>query len=108
MARILIAEPYPDVRDYLVIVIARLGHEAVAHDPNDPDFANVDLALIEPSDPVSFEAAKTLRSLGIPLIFESIYPPTETARAMQPAAYLIKPFARATLEQAIRDALESR
>ena len=105
MARILIVEPHPDIREYLALSVSRLGHDPAIYEGNEAAFSDVDLALVEPFDTGGLEVAKALRGQGLPLIFESIYPPTEATTAMQPAAYLVKPFGRATLEQAIRAAL---
>ena len=41
----------------------------------------------------------------MPLVFSSIYPPTAELLALEPAAYLLKPFALYALERALSHAL---
>ena len=54
---------------------------------------------------VSNAAAQAARSWDVPVVCVSIYPPTDDTRALEPVAFLSKPFAIADLERAIDGAL---
>jgi CheY-like chemotaxis protein len=102
VARIGIIEPQQEVRDLFAHVVARLGHELVEGVPED-----VDLLLVEPADPAALAAAASLRSRrpDLPIVCASILPQMPEARALAPAAYLLKPFALAELGAALTAAL---
>ena len=105
MARILICEPYEDVSALLELVVRRLGHEPVLFEGGDLDRIGVDAAVVEPGDDVALRVARALRIKGVPVLFTSIYPPTDHALALQPVAYLVKPFTIDALERALAEAL---
>jgi DNA-binding response OmpR family regulator len=106
VARILISEPVLEIRELLERFVTRLGFEPVLVPAGD-DRVEVDVALLEPAGPGVLELAAALRSRrpDLPLVFASISPPTEEARALRPAAYLLKPFHLAELERALSSAL---
>jgi DNA-binding response OmpR family regulator len=104
VARILIVEPHGDIRSLLEIVITRLGHKPVVHDGVDQELDSVDAAVIEPGEGLAL--AQRLRAHGLPVIFTSIFPPSPEALELEPMAYLVKPFALYTLENALTAALE--
>jgi len=105
VARILIAEPHPDIRTLLELVVRRLGHDPVVGGGEDFDLSDVDAAVIEPGEGVGLPIARRLRALGRPVVFTSIFPADEDALELEPAAYLVKPFALHKLESALAAAL---
>jgi DNA-binding response OmpR family regulator len=104
VARILIVEPHADIRSLLELVVRRLGHEPVVHagglEPPD-----VDAAVIEPGEGFGLVLARSLKELGVPLLFTSIFPADREMLELQPAAYLVKPFPLYALEAALAVAL---
>jgi CheY-like chemotaxis protein len=107
LAKVLICEPHPEVRELLSRVVVRLGHEPV-HD--DADLAPVDAIVLEPSHPSSVERAQAFRAVNghTPIVCASIDPPDAGSRRLSPAAYLVKPFALPDLEAALRHALNGK
>jgi hypothetical protein len=108
VATILIYEADPAVAELMAVVVRRLGHVPVdlrdtAHLPE------ADVLVLEPGDEGAEGWAKLLRTLfpGLPVVCVSIYPRPE-ASALEPVAYLMKPFPLAALEAAIARALASR
>lgn len=75
-----------------------------------PDDAlpDVDAVVLEPADPRSEAAARTLRrrSETLPIVCVSIYPPTQESRRLRPVEHLVKPFGLADLELALETALD--
>ena len=106
MARILIVEPHPEVRDLLMRIIQRLGHDCVRLEDGGLGDAAADLAVLEPSDDDALEIGRELHARGMPLLCVSIEPQSAETDALEPAAYVLKPFALQELEAAIRAALE--
>jgi len=106
MARILIVEPHPEVRDLLVRIVERLGHVGVRLEEGELAHAAADAALLEPSDADGLELGRELRARGMPLVCLSIHPKSAETDALEPAAYLLKPFVLHELEAAIHAALE--
>jgi hypothetical protein len=106
VARVLICEPHEDIRALLELVVRRLGHEPVCWSVGDPDPLNVGAAVIEPGEADGMRIAGVLSKSGVPVLFTSIYPPDDAALALQPAAYLVKPFPLYALERALADALQ--
>jgi len=109
--RILICEPQAEVRELLVHVVERLGHEPVFPESRRGDAlpGDVDVVLLEPADPGARSAAETLlhQHEGIPVVCASIHPDSGQANGLRPLAYLVKPFGLAELEQALTAAVES-
>jgi DNA-binding response OmpR family regulator len=106
VARILIAEPHPDVRTLLELVVRRLGHEAIVGGGDDElDLSEVDAGVIEPGEGSGLPVARRLRALGRPVVFTSIFPADDETLGLEPAAYLVKPFALHKLESALAAAL---
>lgn len=99
MARILIGEPDPEVRQLLAFVVARLGHEPL--EPEDGGVA--DVFLFEPASPVCLELARQLRREhpDLRLVALSIEPPGPHTRVLAPAHHLMKPFVRSELAAAL-------
>jgi DNA-binding response OmpR family regulator len=106
MARILIHEPHPDVRVLLAAVVRRAGHDPVGHG----ELTNGDtpeLMILEPASADGLAAAAGLRRRleDLPIICASIEPPSVETKALDPVAFLVKPFRLAELEAAIAHAL---
>lgn len=107
MARILVLEPYVEVRELLGHVIARLGQIPVLHDGTSPADSNVDAVVFEPASPEGMELVQQLRVMrpDIPLVCTSIRQPSAAVLQLEPVAYLLKPFALSELEAALRTAV---
>ena len=105
MARVLIYEPHDDISALLELVVRRLGHEPVRY-AGSVDQIGIDAAVIEPGDSDGLSVARTLRDRSVPVLFTSIYPADDDLLAVQPAAYLVKPFPLYALERALSGALE--
>ena len=108
MARILIAEPYPEVRELLSLIAKRLGHTPVVR--RGEALPDVDLMVAEPAAPGSLELAHALRAAqpGLPIVVVSFLPQPPTWTALEPAAYVLKPFTVVQLEAAVEGALPAR
>jgi len=107
VARVLICEPHDDISALLELVVRRLGHEPVAFAGNDVDHIGVDAAVVEPGEAAALIVARKLRAKGVPVLFTSIYPPDADVLALEPEAYLVKPFPLYALERALQEALAS-
>ena len=101
MARILIVEPHADVRALFEHVVRRAGHEPVVAERNGASPTEVDAAVIEPGDDGALAIARSLRALGRPVVFASIFPAELETLELEPAAYFVKPFSLAELEHAL-------
>jgi DNA-binding response OmpR family regulator len=106
MATILISEPCPDLRVLLEAVVRRAGHEPVGQGELTEDDTPA-VMILEPASGHGLAAAARLRRrLGnLPIICASILPPSAETRALEPAAYLMKPFSLRELDAAITYAL---
>jgi CheY-like chemotaxis protein len=104
MARVLICEPHPEVRELLSRIVVRLGHDPVL---DDADLAPVDVILLEPAHAPSVERAQAFRAVNseTPIVCASLEFPDAGSRRLAPIAYLVKPFALPDLEHAISRAL---
>ncbi len=107
VARILICEPHDDIGALLELVVRRLGHEPVPCDEaaDAVDISAFDAAVIEPGDERGMRLARALRATNVPVLFTSIYPAESDVLALEPAAYLVKPFPLYALERALVTAL---
>jgi CheY-like chemotaxis protein len=104
---VLIAEPSPDVRLLLRHAVEHVGFipvELTSRARADP--SSVDVMLLEPAMRGGPELALIARRLqpGLPIIICSIYSATPELAALEPVDYLVKPFRREELEQALRQA----
>jgi hypothetical protein len=102
--RILVAEPNPDVRSLIEIVVRRLGHEPVPADPAEPVPA-VDAAVVEPWVADGLLLAHQLCARGVPTVFTSIFPAEPELLELDPVAYFVKPFPLYGLAGALTAAL---
>ena len=109
MARILIAEPYPEVRELLSLIVTRLGHTPVVRRAGEAP-PEVDLLVAEPGTPGTLELAHELRAAqpALPIVVVSFLPQPPTWTALAPAAYVLKPFTVVQLEKAVESALPVR
>jgi DNA-binding response OmpR family regulator len=106
---VLIGEPFPEVAQLLERAVGRLGHEAVAHEPGWADTAlpDVDVLVLEPELHDGLELARALRreKPELPVICTLSGDPGRDVAELDPVATLVKPFALADLETALRDAV---
>ena len=103
MARILISEPNPDVRQLFEHMVRRLGHEPLALWSVTPDTAaTIDLMLVESADPACTDLAIEARRLHpvLPVVAVTVLPPAAES-ALHPDAHLLKPFALGELRTVI-------
>jgi DNA-binding response OmpR family regulator len=111
MARILVAEPAPEVRGLVAHVVSRLGHEPVVFgEGGEDDPGEIDAAVLEPvfSEGLAAVLAIRARDRELPLVCASIQPRTTLVAALEPVAFVLKPFRLAELEEAIRAAVAAR
>ena len=103
MASIYLSEADPDVQRLLVVLLARLGHEAIVLGGGTATPPPADLLLLEPASPECLEQARIVRlqQPAIPVICVSILPPEACFRSLGPIAYLAKPFALEQLSAAV-------
>lgn len=96
MASVLVSEADPDVRRLLVLVIERLGHQALVlgSDVEVPPCPH--LLLLEPSSPACLEEARRVRTLcpDLKVVAMSAFPDDVApfADGGGPIEYLEKPF----------------
>jgi DNA-binding response OmpR family regulator len=110
MARVLICESEPDVGALLALQLHRLGHEAVIYNGAwSSPLQMVDVVLIEPGGS-GIDLAREIRdhAPALPIVCSSIYPRSTETDALEPAAYLVKPFSASRLDAAIRAAVRTR
>jgi len=107
MASILLSEADPDVRRLLVVLLDRLGHEAIVLGGGTTAPPPADLLLLEPASPACLELARVARELQpeLPIISVSILPPEACILGGGPSLYLAKPFTLDQLGAAISNAL---
>jgi DNA-binding response OmpR family regulator len=93
-ASVLVSEADPDVRRLLVLVIERLGHEAIVLDPDDEIPPRVNLVLVEPTSPACVDQARRARAHRPELLVVamSALPPEAEFLLSGPLEYLEKPF----------------
>lgn len=106
MMRVLIGEPSEEVRELLVHMLGRLGHEACSADPGSSNGFVPDLMLFEPASEAHLALAASLRDRdpGFPLVACSVKPPSPASRALDPVRHLLKPFTRVELAAAVEEA----
>lgn len=107
VAKVLICEPHPEVRELLRRVVVRLGHEPLLEDA---ELGEVDAIVLEPAHAPSVERARAFRAVDgdTPIVCASIELPDAGSRRLDPVAYLVKPFALPDLERALGRALNGK
>ena len=93
-ASVLVSETDPDVRRLLVLVIERLGHEAIVLDGTVEAPSRASLLLLEPTSPACVEQARRARERcpQLPVVAMSALPPEAAFLTSGPLEYLEKPF----------------
>ena len=108
MASILLSEADPDVRRLLVLLLERLGHQAIVLEGGDLESPpTADLLLLEPAAPDCLEQARRIRSErpSLPVVCVSVLPAEARFLTLGPLAYLTKPFTFEELDASIAAAL---
>ena len=107
MAKILVSEADPDVRRLLVVLIERLGHEAIVLEPDVVVPPRADLLLVEPESTTGLEHARLVRAYfpDLPVLCLNALPAAGSFLTRGPLGYLQKPFTvdvmRATVQHAL-------
>ncbi len=108
MARVLVVEPMEELSSLLAHVVLRAGHEPIEYVGAVPDAPqHVDLLLLEPQVPGGLALARQLRGIrsSLPIVCVSLSAPTPEVLALEPVAFLEKPFGLRQLEEALGCAL---
>jgi DNA-binding response OmpR family regulator len=108
--RVLIGEPFPEVRVLLERAVSRLGHEPVPHHAGwdtEGELPDVDVLVLEPAFEDGVALARALRRAkpDLPVICACSSAPDESVQELEPVAYLAKPFALSELERALKEAV---
>jgi DNA-binding response OmpR family regulator len=106
MMSVLITDPDPETRTLLELLVRRLGHRPLV--PADlASGEEPELVLLEPASEAALEQIRALRSriVQLPIVCVTTLATSPEADALQPAAYLVKPFTRSELERAFHAAL---
>jgi CheY-like chemotaxis protein len=109
-ASVLVGESDPDVRRLLVVLIERLGHQAIVVGPGAVPLPSVDLMLLEPDSPLCLEHARLARldSPELPVVAFGLVPAHGRFLADGPLEYLPKPFTIEHLREVVERALRSQ
>jgi CheY-like chemotaxis protein len=104
MASVLVSEADPDVRRLLVVLVERLGHEAIVLGPGIEVPPRADLMLLEPGSPTCLEHARAARaqSPDLPVVSLSLVPEGAAFLEDGPFEYLPKPFTVDQLRAVLR------
>jgi CheY-like chemotaxis protein len=108
MAKILVSEADPDVRRLLVVLIERLGHEAIVLDADVEVPPRPDLMLVEPEAEVCLEEARLVLAYHpeTPVLCLNAIPEAGAfLKRGGPLGYLQKPFSLEHMRSTVRDAL---
>ena len=107
MASILLSEADPDVRRLLVVLLKRLGHEAIVLEGGAAAPPPADLMLLEPAVPECLEQARAIRreQPSLPVVCVSVLPSEARFLTLGPLGHLTKPFTAAELDDVIEAAL---
>jgi CheY-like chemotaxis protein len=110
MAKILVSEADPDVRRLLVLLLERLGHEAVVLEADVAVPACADHLLVEPESPACLEQARRVRAYfpDLPVLALNALPAEGDFLTRGPLAYLQKPFTVETMRTTVQQVLSGR
>ncbi len=105
MATILLLDPSEEIEELYSRAICALGHTVVLSEPARVD--DIDALVLEPASPPALAIARKLRAARpeLPMICASILPRDARAIALDPEAYLEKPFPLSRLRLALEQAL---
>ena len=109
VARVLIGDPYPEIRELLVHIVGSMGHEPVVPEELDGNgLGHLDVVIFEPGSSAMLDLAREARRARpeVQCVCLSIYPPDDDALALGPVDYFLKPFSLAALQRAIGYAAE--
>jgi CheY-like chemotaxis protein len=107
-ARILITEPFREVRRMLERAVGQFGHVPVRHSPDwRKGLPDIDVLLLEPSleDGVELADALRLENPHLPIICTCATNPSPAIDALGPVTVLVKPFRLSDLERALTEAV---
>jgi CheY-like chemotaxis protein len=107
-ARVLITEPFREVRRLLERAVGQFGHVPVRHTRHwRDDLPDIDVLLLEPSLEDGVELADALRRENphLPIICTCATNPSPAIEALGPVKVLVKPFPLSELEQALTEAV---
>jgi len=109
MASVLISEVEPDVRRLLVVMVERLGHDAIVLEPDVVAPPRGDLLLVEPLSRQGLEHARLVRAFfpEMPVVCLNPLPEDTGFLGRGPTVYLPKPFTLERLETVLATALGS-
>lgn len=107
MARILLCEADPDVRQLLAVMLNRLGHDPTSIRPGEPAVPEAELLVLEPAAPAYLELAREARrrTPALPVVCVSVLPEEAQFLSLGPLGYLTKPFTLDQLRSAVDVAL---
>jgi CheY-like chemotaxis protein len=106
-ATILVSDVDPDVRRLLVVLIERLGHEALVLDPDVVVPPRADLLLVEPESTIGLEHARLVRTYfpDLPVLCMNALPAAGSFLTQGPLGYLQKPFTVDVMRTTVQAAL---
>ena len=107
MARILVSEADPDVRRLLVVLIERLGHEAIVLDADVVVPPRAELLLVEPQSAWCLDHACLVRAYfpELPVLALNALPDEADFLRRGSFGYLQKPFTVEIMRSTVQDAL---
>jgi DNA-binding NtrC family response regulator len=106
-ARILVSETDPDVRRLLVVLIERLGHEALVLEPDVDVPPHGDLLLLEPESTIGLDHARLVRAYfpDLPVLCLNALPDAGSFLTRGPLGFLQKPFTVDVMRTTVQAAL---
>lgn len=108
MARVLIVEPEPDLRQLAEEAVRELGHEPLAF-ADCPEGVRADVAVLVPTAGLAERIAHLQAHSGpMPVICTATRPRGAETDGLRPVAHLVKPYRLGDLQRALDRALEAR
>jgi CheY-like chemotaxis protein len=107
-AKILVSEADHDVQRLLVVLIERLGHEALVLEPDVVVPPHADLLLVDPESTICLEHARLVRAYfpDLPVLLMSALPDAGSFLTRGgPLGYLEKPFTLDVMRTTVQTAL---
>ena len=104
MTRVLIHEPHPEVRTFLVRLVEHLGYEPVVSGSGEPPDGDVLLLAASAEDGLALAASLRRANPDLPVVCAGSGPPGREVLALGPVAFLVKPFTIGECEQALAEA----